>query len=137
LQAFCSANLKRNKGETTRSQAKRKIMEEHPDIDLGDLDLILQISPRIYRLLEIANGNWSLLDVFEEITPTFFKSKMKVVANFDLWLNLVRTGTLESHKADFHNRAKQELKNLKVQIIKSYFNNIDEEKLNKFVNNDD
>ena len=112
-------------------------MEEHPDIDLGDLDLILQISPRIYRLLEIANGNWSLLDVFEEITPTFFKSKMKVVANFDLWLNLVRTGTLESHKADFHNRAKQELKNLKVQIIKSYFNNIDEEKLNKFVNNDD
>jgi hypothetical protein len=29
LQAFCAANLKRNRGETTRSQAKKKIMEEY------------------------------------------------------------------------------------------------------------
>jgi len=111
-------------------------MEEHPDIDLGDLDLILQISPRIYRLLQVADGNWALLDIFEEITPTFFKSKMKVVANFDVWLNLVRTGTLESDRADFHNIAKQEIKDLKVQIIRSYFDNIDEEKLNNFINDD-
>ena len=120
----------------TRSQAKKKVIEEHPNIDLGKLDLILQISPRIYRLLQLANGNWVLLDIFEEITPTFFKSKMKVVANFDLWLNLVRTGTLKNYKADFRNKAKEELKDLKVQIIKSCFNNINKEKLNNFVNDD-
>jgi len=138
LQAFCSANLKRNKGETIWSQAKKKIIEEYPNIDLEDLDLILQISPRIYRLLQVSNGNWAILDVFEEITSTFLKSKMKVVANFDLWINLVRTGKLESYKdgVDFHNKAKQEIKDLKVQIIKSYFNDVDEEKLNNFVIND-
>ncbi|CAB4394692.1 unnamed protein product [Rhizophagus irregularis] len=84
LQAFCSANLKRNRGETTRSQAKKKIIEEYSNIDLGDLDLMLQISPRIYKLLQVSNGNWVLLDVFEEITLTFFKSKMKVGANFEI-----------------------------------------------------
>ncbi|RGB23307.1 hypothetical protein C1646_774695 [Rhizophagus diaphanus] len=59
---FCSANLKRNRGETTRSQAKKKIIEEYPNIDLRDLDLMLQISPRIYRLLQVFNSNWILLD---------------------------------------------------------------------------
>ena len=139
LQAFCSANLKRNKGETTRSQAKKKIMEEYPDIDLGDLDLILQISPRVYRLLQVSNGNWALLDIFEEITPTFFKSKMKIVTNFDLWINLVRTGILEDYGNGqiYHKRAKQELRDLKIQIIKSYFSDVDEEKLNNIVTNDD
>ncbi|PKY21767.1 hypothetical protein RhiirB3_470519 [Rhizophagus irregularis] len=91
LQAFCSANLKQNRGKTTRSQAKKKIIEEYPNIDLGDLDLMLQILPKIYRLLQVFNGNWVLLDVFEEITLTFFKSKIKVDANFEIWLNLVRT----------------------------------------------
>ncbi|GBC46451.2 hypothetical protein GLOIN_2v1875525 [Rhizophagus irregularis DAOM 181602=DAOM 197198] len=91
LQAFCSANLKQNRGKTTRSQAKKKIIEEYTNIDLGDLDLMLQILPKIYRLLQVFNGNWVLLDVFEEITLTFFKSKIKVDANFEIWLNLVRT----------------------------------------------
>lgn len=139
LQAFCSANLKRNKGETTRSQAKKKIMEEYPDIDFNDLDLILQISPRIYRLLQVSNGNWALLDIFEEITPTFFKSKMKIATNFDLWINLVRTGMLEDYEngQSYHERGKEELRDLKIQIIKSYFNDVDEEKLNNIVTNDD
>ncbi|CAB4390128.1 unnamed protein product [Rhizophagus irregularis] len=139
LQAFCAANLKRNKGETTRSQAKKKIIEEYPDIDFSDLDLILQISPRIYRLLQVSNGNWALLDIFEEITPTFFKSKMKIATNFDLWINLVRTGMLEDYKngQSYHEREKQELRDLKIQIIKSYFNDVDEEKLNNIIKNDD
>jgi hypothetical protein len=139
LQAFCAANLKCNRGETTRSQAKKKIMEEYPDIDFSDLDLILQISPRVYRLLQVSNGNWVLLDIFEEITPTFFKSKMKIATNFDLWINLVCTGMLEDYEngQNYHERGKQELRDLKIQIIKSYFNDVNEEKLNNIVINDD
>ncbi|CAB4401670.1 unnamed protein product [Rhizophagus irregularis] len=114
-------------------------MEEYPDIDFSDLDLILQISPRIYRLLQVSNGNWALLDIFEEITPTFFKSKMKIATNFDLWINLVRTRMLEDYKngQSYHERGKQELRDLKIQIIKSYFNDVDEEKLNNIIKNDD
>jgi len=128
LQAFCSANLKRNKGETTRSQAKKKIIEEYPNIDLGDLDLILQISPRIYRLLQVSNGNWVLLDVFEEITPTFFKSKMKVGANFEIWLNLVRTGQMADYKKGptMCEEGKKFMKEAKLDIVKAYFNGVDE-----------
>ncbi|RGB21534.1 hypothetical protein C1646_777772 [Rhizophagus diaphanus] len=87
-------------GETTRSQTKKKIIEEYPNIDLGDLDLILQISPRIYRLLQVSNSNWILLNVFEEITPTFFKSKIKVGANFEIWLNLERESVEKINEPD-------------------------------------
>jgi hypothetical protein len=128
LQAFCSANLKRNKGETIRSQAKKKIIEEYPNIDLGDLDLILQISPRIYRLLQVSNGNWAILDVFEEITPTFLKSKMKVGANFEIWLNLVRTGQMADYKKGptMCEEGKKFMKEAKLDIVKAYFNGVDE-----------
>ncbi len=138
LQAFCSANLKRNKGETTRSQAKKKIIEEYPNIDLGDLDLILQISPRIYRLLQVSNGNWVLLDVFEEITPTFFKSKMKVGANFEIWLNFVRTGQMADYKKGptMCEEGKKFMKEAKLDIVKAYFNGVDEN-LKDFIADDD
>ncbi|CAB4446038.1 unnamed protein product [Rhizophagus irregularis] len=138
LQAFCSANLKRNRGETTRSQAKKKIIEEYPNIDLGDLDLMLQISPRIYRLLQVSNGNWVLLDVFEEITPTFFKSKMKVGANFEIWLNLVRTGQMADYKKGptMCGEGKKFMKEAKLDIVKAYFNGVDEN-LKDFIADDD
>jgi hypothetical protein len=138
LQAFCSANLKRNRGETTRSQAKKKIIEEYPNIDLGDLDLMLQISPRIYRLLQVSNGNWVLLDVFEEITPTFFKSKMKIGANFEIWLNLVRTGQMADYKKGptMCGEGKKFMKEAKLDIVKAYFNGVDEN-LKDFIADDD
>ncbi|CAG8697088.1 17418_t:CDS:2 [Rhizophagus irregularis] len=138
LQAFCSANLKRNRGETTRSQAKKKIIEEYPNIDLGDLDLMLQISPRIYRLLQVSNSNWVLLDVFEEITPTFFKSKMKVGANFKIWLNLVRTGQMADYKKGptMCGEGKKFMKEAKLNIVKAYFNGVDEN-LKDFIADDD
>ncbi|POG79626.1 hypothetical protein GLOIN_2v1472148 [Rhizophagus irregularis DAOM 181602=DAOM 197198] len=138
LQAFCSANLKRNRGETTRSQAKKKIIEEYPNIDLGDLDLMLQISPRIYRLLQVFNGNWVLLDVFEEITSIFFKSKMKVGANFEIWLNLVRTGQMADYKKGLTmcGEGKKFMKEAKLDIVKAYFNGVDEN-LKDFIADDD
>ncbi|CAB4413662.1 unnamed protein product [Rhizophagus irregularis] len=113
LQAFCSANLKRNRGETTRSQAKKKIIEEYPNIDLGDLDLMLQISPRIY-------------------------SKMKVGANFEIWLNLVRTGQMADYKKGptMCGEGKKFMKEAKLDIIKAYFNGVDEN-LKDFIADDD
>ncbi|CAB4374450.1 unnamed protein product [Rhizophagus irregularis] len=138
LQAFCSANLKRNRGETTRSQAKKKTIEEYPNIDLGNLDLMLQISLRIYRLLQVSNGNWVLLDVFEEITPTFFKSKMKVGTNFEIWLNLVRTGQMADYKKGptMCREGKKFMKEAKLDIVKAYFNGVDEN-LKDFIADDD
>jgi hypothetical protein len=38
---------------------------------------------------------------------------------------------------NYHERGKQELRDLKIQIIKSYFNDVDEEKLNNIVINND
>ncbi|RGB31690.1 hypothetical protein C1646_763782, partial [Rhizophagus diaphanus] len=96
--------------------------------NLEDLDLMLQISLRIYRLLQIYNGNWVLLDVFEEIISIFFKSKMKVSANFEIWLNLIRTGQMADYKkgSTMYEEEKKFMKKAKLNIVKAYFNGVDE-----------
>ncbi|EXX53172.1 hypothetical protein RirG_246450 [Rhizophagus irregularis DAOM 197198w] len=99
---------------------------------------MLQISPRIYRLLQVFNGNWVLLDVFEEITSIFFKSKMKVGANFEIWLNLVRTGQMADYKKGLTmcGEGKKFMKEAKLDIVKAYFNGVDEN-LKDFIADDD
>ena len=76
LQAFCSLNLSRGQGETTRSQAKALVLKFFPQVSLQNMALMLQRAPRIYRLLLLVDGDWRLLDSFEELSPCFFKSSM-------------------------------------------------------------
>ncbi|RGB21820.1 hypothetical protein C1646_777194 [Rhizophagus diaphanus] len=66
-------------GKIYNKNEKKYLDDKAVNLDLGDLDLMLQILPRIYRLLQVSNGNWVLLDVFEEITPTFFKKRSNYV----------------------------------------------------------
>ncbi|CAB5325305.1 unnamed protein product [Rhizophagus irregularis] len=87
---------------------------------------------------EIKNILHKLVDVFEEITPTFFKSKMKVGANFEIWLNLVRTGQMADYKKGptMCGEGKKFMKEAKLDIVKAYFNGVDEN-LKDFIADDD
>ena len=122
LQAFCEINLTRKQRETTKSQAKSLISRFYPTISFQNMDLMLQRAPRIYRLLEIADYDWRLLDAFEELTPCFFKSKMKSANNFEIWISLVRTGRLINSEDGLNSQEKtREIKRIKIEIIKEYF----------------
>jgi len=120
LQAFCEINLRRRQGETTKSQAKLLISYFYPAISISNMDLMLQRAPRIYRLLEIA-ADWRLLDAFEDLTPCFFKSKMKTANNFEIWISLVRTGRLIGNDELNSQEKIKEVKRIKIEIIKEYF----------------
>ncbi|CAB4389577.1 unnamed protein product [Rhizophagus irregularis] len=122
LQAFCEINLNRKQSETTKSQAKILIAQFYPLISLPNLELMLQRAPRIYRLLEVANFDWRLLDSFEELSACFFKSGVKTAINFEIWINLVRTGKLISYDEELKTQEKnRENKRIKIEIIKEYF----------------
>ena len=129
LQALCALNLSREQGETTRSQAKALVVKYFPNISLPNMSLMLQRAPRIYRLLLLTNGDWRLIDSFEELSSCFFKSSMKSAANFDIWLNLVKTGQMVDYKegSNMLKRGKKEMKNAKLDILKSYFDGINED----------
>ncbi|GES82399.1 hypothetical protein GLOIN_2v1849317 [Rhizophagus clarus] len=90
LQAFCEINLNRKQSETTKSQAKILISHFYPLISLPNMELMLQRAPRIYRLLEVANFDWRLLDCFEELTACFFKSGKETGKTRGLKLKLLR-----------------------------------------------
>ncbi|GET62639.1 hypothetical protein GLOIN_2v1849317 [Rhizophagus irregularis DAOM 181602=DAOM 197198] len=90
----------RKQSETTKSQAKILIAQFYPLISLPNLELMLQRAPRIYRLLEVANFDWRLLDSFEEL------SACKLIS-YD-----------EELKTQERNR---ENKRIKIEIIKEYF----------------
>ncbi|PKY54343.1 hypothetical protein RhiirA4_473106 [Rhizophagus irregularis] len=79
--------------------------KEYPNINLGDLDLILQISLRIYRLLQVFN---------------------------------VRTEQLADYKkgSTICEEGKKFMKKVKLDIIKAYFNEVDEN-LKDFIADDD
>jgi len=81
---------------------------------------MLQRALRIYRLLEIA-ADWRLLDAFEDLTPYFFKSKMKTANNFKIWISLVCTGRLISNDKLKSQEKIKEVKQIKINIIKKYF----------------
>ena len=122
LQAFCKINLSRKQSETTKSQAKVLISDFHPLISLPNMDLMLQRAPRIYRLLEVAGFDWRLLDCFEELSVCFFKSGVISAINFEIWINLVRTGELISYEEELRTQEKnRENKRIKIEIIKEYF----------------
>jgi hypothetical protein len=86
LQAFCALNLTRDRGETTRSQVKSLVVNYFLQISLQNTSLMLQRAPRIYKLLLLTDGDWRLIDSFEEISSCFFKSSMKSAANLKFGL---------------------------------------------------
>ncbi|GES92671.1 hypothetical protein GLOIN_2v1849317 [Rhizophagus clarus] len=86
------------------------------------MELMLQQASRIYRLLEVANFDWQLLDCFEELTACFFKSGVKSAINFEIWINLVRTGELISYDEKLKTQERnRKNKRIKIEIIKEYF----------------
>lgn len=141
LQAFCALNLSRSRGETTRSQAKSIVVKYFPQISLQNMSLMLQRAPRIYRLLLLSNEDWRLIDSFEELSACFFKSSMNSAANFEIWLNLVRTGQMADYKKGpiMCEEGKKFMKEVKLNIIKAYFDGVDEKNLKDFIaaDNDD
>jgi hypothetical protein len=62
------------------------------------MSLMLQRAPRIYRLLLLTDKDWHLIDSFEELNSSFFKSTMKSASNFEIWINLVKTGEMINYK---------------------------------------
>lgn len=139
LQAFCALNLSREQGETTRSQAKAIIIKYFPQISLPNMGLMLQRAPRIYRLLLLTNGDWRLIDSFEELSSCFFKSSMKSAANFEIWLNLVKTGQMVNYQEGqkMREKGKEEMKQAKLDIIKSYFDGVNEDLKDIIIDDDD
>jgi hypothetical protein len=131
LQAFCAFNLSRDQGETTRTQAKALVVKYFPQISLQNMNLMLQRAPRIYRLLLLANEDWRLLDSLEDLSSCFFKSSMKSAANFEIWINLVKTGEMVDYKEgqNLLKIGKKEMKEAKFDIIKDYFDGVSEEEI--------
>ena len=139
LQAFCALNLSQSRGETTRSRAKSIVIEHFPQISLPNMSLMLQRAPRIYRLLLLSNGDWRLIDSFEELTSSFFKSSMNSAANFEIWLNLVRTGQVADYKEGptMCEEGKKFMKEVKLNIVKEHFNGVDDNLKDFIVDDDD
>ena len=63
---------------------------------------------------------------------------MNSVANFEIWLNLVKTGQIVDYEKGLtiYKRGKEELKKFKIEIIKLYFDNIDNDHLKELIKND-
>jgi len=135
LQAFCEINLCRRQGETTKSQAKSLIVHFYPSISIPNMDLMLQRAPRIYRLLEIADHDWRFLDIFDELSPCFFKSVIKSAVNFEIWINLVRTGNIISYEEGL-TLGNKEKRRIKIEIVKEYFD-ISDVNLEEMTNDDE
>jgi len=131
--------LSQEQGEMTRSQVKAIIIKYFPQISLPNMGLMLQRAPRIYRLLLLTNGDWRLIDSFEELSSCFFKSSMKSAANFEIWLNLVKTGQMVNYQEGqkMREKGKEEMKQAKLDIIKSYFDGVNEDLKDIIIDDDD
>jgi hypothetical protein len=87
---YCALKA-RKKNETIKSQAFRKIIKRSDSKLTGkSLTLIVQRAHRIERILNLAQGDWRLLDVYEELTPCFFTSTISTNYNFEIFLELVK-----------------------------------------------
>ncbi|GET04502.1 hypothetical protein GLOIN_2v1849317 [Rhizophagus clarus] len=128
----------RSQGENTRTQAKTLVTRYFPYISSSNMSLMLQRVPRIYRLLLLTDKDWCLIDSFEELSSSFFKSAMKSASNFDIWINLVKTGNMVDYEEGsiMHEQSKNEMKLAKLNIIKSYFDGVGVS-LNEFIKEDD
>jgi hypothetical protein len=90
LEMYCALKA-RKKNETIKSQAFRKIIKRSDSKLTGkSLTLIVQRAHRIERILNLAQGDWRLLDVYEELTPCFFTSTISTNYNFEIFLELVK-----------------------------------------------
>ncbi|GET63099.1 hypothetical protein GLOIN_2v1849317 [Rhizophagus irregularis DAOM 181602=DAOM 197198] len=118
LQAFCALNLSRSKSETARSQAKSIVVKYFPQISLQNMSLMLQRAPRIYRLLLLSNEDWRLIDSFEELSAT------GQIADYKNGTSMCEEG-------------KKFMKEVKLNIIKEYFDEVDEKNLKDFITDDD
>jgi hypothetical protein len=98
----------------------------------------LQRAPRIYKLLLLTDKDWRLINSFEELSSSFFKSAMKLASNFEIWINLVKTDEMIDYKEGsiMREQGKNEIKLAKLNIIKSYFDGIGDS-LNEFIEDDD
>jgi len=93
LEMYCAIKP-RKKHETIKSQAVRKIINRSDGKLTGkSLTLIIQRAHRIERLLNLAEFDWRLLDVYEELTPCFFTSTINSCHNFEIFLELVKSNT--------------------------------------------
>ncbi|CAB4429626.1 unnamed protein product [Rhizophagus irregularis] len=107
-----------------------KLSNYHSYIDnTSSIDSLSYISACVYT---------EQIPIFEEITSTFFKSKMKVSANFEIWFNLVRIGQLADYKKGLTicKKRKKFMKEVKLDIVKAYFSGVDEN-LKDFIADDD
>jgi hypothetical protein len=93
LEMYCALKP-RKKNETIKAQAVRKIVKRSGGNLTGkSLTLIIQRAHRIERLLNLAEGDWRFLDVYEELTPCFFTSTINSCCNFEIFLELVKSNT--------------------------------------------
>ncbi|CAB4387185.1 unnamed protein product [Rhizophagus irregularis] len=90
----------RKQSETTKSQAKILIAQFYPLISLPNLELMLDASA----------------------STTYIQSGVKMAINFEIWINLVRTGKLISYDKELKTQERnRENKRIKIEIIKEYF----------------
>jgi hypothetical protein len=93
LEMYCALKP-RKKHETIKSQAVRKIIKRSNNKLTGkSITLMIQRAHRIERLLDLAEGEWRFLDVYEELTPCFFTSTINSCYNFEIFLELVKSNT--------------------------------------------
>jgi len=64
---------------------------------------------------------------------------MNSVANFEIWLNLVKTGQIVDYEngLTMHERGKKDLKRFKIKIIKLYFDNVDNNCLKELIEDEE
>jgi len=84
----------RKKHETIKSQAVRKIIKRSNNKLTGkSLTLTIQRAHHIEQLLDLAEGEWRFLDMYEELIPCFFTSTINSCYNFEIFLELVKSNT--------------------------------------------
>jgi hypothetical protein len=92
IEVYCSLYKIRNKGETIRNQATKKILSYNPNISSKDFKDIIRAAKRIESLIKVAAGNnYNIVDAFPNLYINFFKSTISV-HNYECWLKLVETG---------------------------------------------
>jgi hypothetical protein len=64
---------------------------------------------------------------------------MKSAANFEIWLNLVKTGQMVNYQEGqkMREKGKEEMKQAKLDIIKSYFDGVNEDLKDIIIDDDD
>jgi hypothetical protein len=89
IEVYCSLYKMRNKGETIRNQATKKILSYNPNISSKDFKDIIRAAKRIESLIKVAAGNnYNIVDAFPNLYINFFKSTISV-HNYECWLKLV------------------------------------------------